>query len=130
MDTIVSVFQFLGHFIDGVAEVLGVSPVWVAFITGGVVISLILGVIGRIRFQMGVWNHTAQAAFQPQQAHTTQTPHQVVQASQAAQRRLTCCQFLVWFGIVGLVVAYLVSTLGPAAVFAWVQEVLLGILGS
>ena len=130
MDTVVSVFRSLRVFIEGAAEVLGVSPVWVAFITGGIVISLILGVIGRIRFQMGVWNHAAQAAFQPQQAHTTQTPHQVVQASQAAQRRLTCCQFLVWFGIVGAVVAYLVLTLGSAAVFAWVQEALREILGS
>ncbi len=97
---------------------------WVAFITGGIIVSVIAGIIGRIVFRMGAWRQTIQAAYQPQQAYTTKTPYQVVQASQAARRSLTCCQFLIWLSVLAVVVMVLVLSFGSDTVLAWARQVL------
>ena len=61
-------FESAEEFIRILAEVFGISPVWVALLVGGVVFSVAAGVIGRIVFRLGVWSKQAAAADQPQQS--------------------------------------------------------------
>ncbi len=99
-------------FITVLAGVFGVSPILVAFVVGGILVSLVLGITGRIAFRMRVWKNTAAAAYQTQQAYTIQTPYQVVQASQAAQWKLLGCRTLLLLGLVVTAALCLIARLG------------------
>ncbi|HEY76220.1 MAG TPA: hypothetical protein G4O00_08575 [Thermoflexia bacterium] len=81
--------------IRAVAQVLGVDPLLVAMALGG----LVVAVMGQTVFIMRRWKSTVEAAYRPQTAYTTKTPAQVVEESRAAQRKLTCCQFVLFFSL-------------------------------
>ena len=95
------------EFIRIVAEMLGISPIWAAALVGGVVFSVVAGIIGRIAFRLGMWSKQAGAANRPQTATTARTPRQVVQESSAARMKLLGCQLFVLIVIVVMVLIYL-----------------------
>jgi|GEM_PF-2607360 len=103
MEFMTSVEEFIGI----IAEAFGLSPVWAALLVGGVVLSVAVGVIGRIVFRFGVWSNQAAAADRPQSATTTKTPRQVVQESSTARVKLLGCQLLVLIVLVVVVLSCL-----------------------
>jgi hypothetical protein len=103
---------WLEALVEAVAEALGIPPIPAALLVGGLAFGLVIAVIGRIAFRMGVWGKAAAAVDQPQQAYTTKTPRQVVREGCAARIRLTCCWTVIVLGILGAIVAYLLLQAG------------------
>jgi Mg2+/citrate symporter len=112
------------EFVLTVADSLGLSPIWVALLLGGVVFSLVAGVVGRISHRFGVWRTQAEAADRPQTATTSRTPRQVVQQSCAARVRLLFWKLvifvallvalLIWLGLLDEVLLFIQEVLWPA----------------
>ena len=116
------------EFFNVVGESLGISPVVVAFVLGGMLVYVVTSIVGRITFRMRVWQQAIDAAQQPQKAFTTQTPHQVVQASQAAKRKLGGCQLMITLSVFGAAVVGLLSWLHLwDDVWGWVSQGLQGL---
>lgn len=104
----------LGGFVDAVAAVLDVQPVWAALGLGAVAGAVVVGVIGRLVFRMGKWREAVEAEIQPQKAFTDKTPRQVVREAGQARRSLCCCQTVMLLGVV-LLLALLATALGGSA---------------
>lgn len=95
--------------IEGIANALGVSAVSLLLALSITLVSA--GIIGRIAMRLGVWSGAIDARRRPQQAFTTQTPEQVIQASRAAQRQRGC--FLL------ILIASFVLIVGPFLLQKW-----------
>jgi hypothetical protein len=91
----VNVLAGLESFIQAVADLLSVSSLWVSFVVGGVLVSVVVGIVGRIAFLMRTWGGQAGAMDRPQMAFTTKTPRQVVDESREARWKLRGCRTLI-----------------------------------
>lgn len=103
MEFLKSVEEFIGI----VADISGISPTWVALLTGGTVIGVVVGIFGKIAFRFGVWGKQAAAADRPQSATTAKTPRQVVQESDAAQAKLLLGKLIIFIILVAVVLNWL-----------------------
>ena len=97
---------WLESLVEAVAEALGIPLIPAALLVGGLAFGLVVAVIGRVAFRIGVWRKTAAAAYQPQKAFTAKTPRQVVRESSAARMKLTCFWTVILLGVLGAVVVY------------------------
>ena len=97
----------LEEFILFVAEDLGLSPILVALVVGGVVLSVVVSIIGRISREFGVWRKQASAANQPQTATTSKTPRQVVGESRAARVKLLFWKLVIFVIMLAVLLAWL-----------------------
>ena len=104
------IFDGLFRFCEIFGQFFGISKDFACFLAGGGCI-LFIGLIGWVAFRAGVWRSTRNAAYEPQTAFTTQTPHQVMRASRQASIRL----LLMWLLVLSPIICLLVYILTNAS---------------